>query len=62
LDIAPPVLRAAKRLAAEEGITLRELMGEGLRRATFLGNGLQPETRDAGSSRLRALSYEGRGA
>ena len=77
VDIAPPVLRAAKRLAADQGITLRELMEEGLRmaleersqraeftlqRATFSGHGLQPEIRDAGWNRLRDLAYEGRGS
>jgi hypothetical protein len=75
LDIADPLLREAKHLAAREGTTLRALVEQGLRRvvaekkqkrgfrlrkATFRGRGLRPELADAGWERIRDLAYEGR--
>jgi hypothetical protein len=76
LEIADPLLREAKHLAAREGTTLRALVEQGLRRvvaekkrgssfrprkATFKGRGLHPEFENAGWDSLRALIYEGRG-
>ena len=77
IDIAGPILSAAKRAAARENTTVRALVEEGLRRvlrernarepfrlrrASFAGQGLRPELAEAGWDRLRDLSYEGRGA
>lgn len=77
VHIADPLLAAAKKVAAEEGTTLRALIEEGLRRvlerrqrgspfrlrrASFRGNGLQPEVREGRWERIRDLVYEGRGA
>ncbi len=73
LDIPEPLLREARKLAAREGTTLRALVERGLRqvvaektrrqafrlrKASFKGNGLRPELREAGSERLRDLAYE----
>lgn len=72
VDIAEPVLREARKVAAREGTTLRHLVEEGLRRilaekkrtrpfrlrlVTFKGEGLQPELRDASWDEIRDLSY-----
>jgi putative antitoxin of VapBC-like toxin-antitoxin system len=77
LDIADPLLREARKLAAREGTTLRALVERGLRqvvaekarsktfrlrKASFKGDGLRPELRDAEWERLRDLAYEGRGS
>ena len=76
VDIADSLLDAVKRLAAAERTTLRALIEEGLRRvlerrerrgafrlrrASFRGNGLQPDAREGGWERIRDLTYEGRG-
>lgn len=76
IDIAAPVLERARRLAARRGVTLRELVEEGLRRvvdgerearafrlreAEFQGKGLAPEAAGLSWERLRQLAYEGRG-
>jgi hypothetical protein len=76
VEISDPLLRAARKLAAREGVTLRELVERGLhrvvddsqhrapfklRRASFKGKGLRPELRDASWQQLRELAYEGRG-
>ena len=76
LDISDPLLREARRLAAREGTTLRELVEQGLRqvvaenkrvvpfrlrKASFAGRGLRPEVAGAGWEKLRDLAYEGRG-
>ena len=76
IEIADPLLREARKLAAREGITLRALMERGLhrmvaesnnstpfklRRASFKGRGLQPEFRDAGWEGLRQAAYQDRG-
>jgi hypothetical protein len=75
LDIADPLLREAKHVAAREGTTLRALVEQGLRqvvaekkqkrpfrlrKASFKGRGLRPELADAGWERIRDLAYEGR--
>jgi hypothetical protein len=76
VNIADPLLAAAKMLAAEEHTTLRALIEEGLRRvlesrqrqgpfqlrrASFRGNGLQPDISEGHWERIRDLIYEGRG-
>jgi hypothetical protein len=78
LEIASPLLRDAKKVAAQEDTTLRALVEEGLRKvlaerkqrsdpfrlrkASVKGRGLQPEFADAGWERLRDAIYEGRGS
>jgi len=77
VEIAEPLLREAKALAAREGVTLRTLIERGLRhvvvdaketppfrlrKGSFKGRGLQPQVRDADWERLRDLAYEGRGS
>jgi hypothetical protein len=76
LDISDPLLRDARKIAAEEGTTLRALVEQGLRqvvtakksrppfklrKVTFRGRGLQPELREAGWEQIRDLVYEDRG-
>ena len=76
LEISDPLLRAARKTAAREGITLRALIEHGLRlaiaekhkRSAFKlrdasvdGNGLRTELGDASWNRLRDLAHEGRG-
>jgi len=76
IDIADPLLNRAKQVAADEGITLRELVEDGLRRviedrekrppfrlrrASFRGNGLQPGQTEGSWEQVRDLIYEGRG-
>jgi hypothetical protein len=76
VEIADTLCEEAKRVAASEGSTLRELIESGLRRelrerqsrppfelrdASFRGRGLQPEFRDGDWSRIREAVYEGRG-
>jgi len=77
IEIADPLLREARKLAAREGLTLRAMVERGLhnviaeasngahftlRRASFKGKGLRPELRDAPWDRLRDLAYGDRGA
>lgn len=75
IDIADPLLAAAKRLADREGTTLRALVEQGLRHvvaerkgererfvlvdASFRGQGLQPGVGDGAWERVRDLLYEG---
>ena len=76
VEISDSLLEAAKRVAAREGITLRELIEAGLRqvikdrkqsasfklrKASFRGNGLQAPLLGASWDRLREMAYEGRG-
>lgn len=76
VDIADPILAEAKQLAAAEGITLRELIEEGLRRmlgerrdrrrfklsdASFRGRGLQTGVHEGDWASIREQVYEGRG-
>ncbi len=77
VSISEPLLRAAKKLAAEERTTLRALIEEGLRRvlqgrqqrgpfrlrrASFRGKGLQPGVHEGSFDWIRDQIYEGRGA
>jgi hypothetical protein len=77
VDIADPLLAEAKRVAAARGITLRELVEEGLRAvlttpnpaqpfklrdASFRGNGVQPGVSEGDWETTRDLIYEGRGS
>ena len=77
IEIADPVLKEARKVAAREGTTLRALVEQGLRQVlsekkqakkpykfhltTFKGDGLQPEFQDAGWDKIRDAIYEGRG-
>ena len=76
VEIPDSILEQAKRVAVDEGVTLRALIELGLRRvleerredrafqlrrASFRGRGLQPEVRDGSWERIRELAYEGRG-
>jgi len=76
IDIAAPLLRDARKLAARKGTTLRALVEQGLRqvlevsnhirtfrlrKVTFRGRGLRVEHREASWEQLRALAYESRG-
>jgi hypothetical protein len=74
VDIADPLIREARKLAADQGTTLRALVEQGLRHviaerrtkpgfrlrdASFKGGkGLRPELRDASWERIRGLVYE----
>lgn len=73
IDIADPILREARKLANREGVTVRSLVEEGLRRVlaekrrkapfrlrlvTFGGHGLRPELRDKSWDEIREMSYE----
>ncbi|MDX2168644.1 MAG: DUF2191 domain-containing protein [Deltaproteobacteria bacterium] len=77
VDIADALLSEARALAEREDTTLKALLDEGLRlllkqrrqpvrfrlrRATFRGQGLQPEVANASWNRLRELAYEDRGS
>lgn len=77
LEISDAILEEAKRLAVEEGTTVRALVEEGLRRAlnehrlarsfqlkraSVGGRGLQPGVKEGSWERLRDLVYEGHGS
>ena len=72
VEIADPLLREARKLAAREGVTLRTLIERGLhrvvaetkqdapfklRRASFKGKGLNAEFRDASWESIRDAAY-----
>jgi hypothetical protein len=77
LEISDPLLRDARKVAAQERTTLRALIEQGLRKvlaersqrkrpfrlrkASVKGHGLQPEFGDGGWDRIRDVIYEGRG-
>ncbi len=76
IDLPDALLEEAKRVAAREGTTLRDLVESALRRAlrerrpqrAFTlrdarvgGRGLRPELRGRSWDDLRELAYEGRG-
>ncbi len=77
MEISDPLLRQARELAAREGVTLRALVERGLRhvvtqkereapfklrRASFTGQGRQPELSLSSWETLRDLVYRDRGA
>jgi hypothetical protein len=77
VEIADALLQAARTTAARDRTTVRALVEQGLRRvleqrngrlpfrlrkASFRGNGLQPQAGKRAWERLRELTYEGRGA
>jgi Arc/MetJ family transcription regulator len=75
IEIADALLTDAKRIAARDGVTVRALVEQGLRRvlderrrktpgfkASVKGRGLQPGLEGTSFDRLRELAYEGRGA
>jgi hypothetical protein len=76
IDIAEPLLEAAKKAAAREGTTLRALVELGLRQvlesrkrggvfrlreASFGGKGLQPGAKDLSWDQIREIAYGDRG-
>ena len=76
VEITDALLEETRKLAAHEGVTVRALIEQGLRRiiaereraeafrlpkATFKGNGLQPEVTDLSWERIREITYQGRG-
>jgi hypothetical protein len=76
IDIADPLLEAAKKAAVREGTTLRALVELGLRqvlesrqrggafrlrKASFRGKGLQPAAKDLSWDQVRELAYGDRG-
>ena len=77
VEISDPLLERARRTARREKTTVRQLIEEGLRsvlaerrrrgpfrlrKASFRGDGLQPDVATAGWDRIREQAYEGRGA
>jgi hypothetical protein len=73
IDIADPLLDAARKKAMREGTTLRALVERGLRRVvtekeprkhfklkivTYKGDGLTPEFEEAGWDKIRDAIYE----
>jgi Arc/MetJ family transcription regulator len=77
VEIADPLLAAAKRVAAARGTTVRALVEAGLRRVleeqghntpfrlrdvSFEGDGLTAEFAEGGWQRVRDAIYEGHGA
>jgi hypothetical protein len=76
MDLPDSLLEEAKRVAARDGTTLRDLVEAGLRRivrerraklpfvlrdAGVDGRGLRPELRGRSWDDIRDLAYEGRG-
>ena len=76
VEISDSLLREVRKVAAREGVTLRELMERGLHRivaeaksakpfklrdASFKGSGLRAEFRDASWDDIRDEIYKGRG-
>jgi Arc/MetJ family transcription regulator len=76
IDITDDLLADAQRLATERGVTLSELVEQGLRtvvpsgagmspafklrRASFKGRGLQPDVQRASWQQLLELAYQRR--
>jgi hypothetical protein len=77
IELSDKLLGEARKLAAAQGVPVRELVERGLRhvvaearrppvpfvlrKASFKGKGLRPELQGASWDRLRELAYEGRG-
>lgn len=77
IDLSDALLREARDVAARQGLTLRAIIEQGLRRAIdeakrpkpfklrkvgFGGTGLQAEFRGASWEQLRDVIYRGRGS
>ncbi len=78
VEISDQALQEAKRVAAQEGTTLRALLEDGLRRVlaerrrrragfrlrkvTFKGRGMSPEFAGASWAEMRDAAYRGHGA
>jgi hypothetical protein len=77
IEISDGLLEDAKQVAAEQNLTLRELVEEGLRqalekrkrkhtfrlkKASFKGRGLQPGISEGDWESIREIVYQGRGA
>ena len=75
VQIPEPLFKEARKVAQEEGTTLKALIEAGLRRiigdrkqrapfklrkASFKGDGLRPDLAGASWDRIRELAYEGR--
>lgn len=76
IDISTALYEEVRRVAQEEKTTVKALVEEGLRhtlaehkhrapftlrKATFKGNGFQPEFAGAAWDQIRKAAYEGRG-
>ena len=76
IEISNSLFDEAEKLAAKEGITVRALVEQGLKRviaerksrgrfrlrkATFKGKGLQPGVKEGTWERIREAIYQGRG-
>ncbi len=77
LEISDPLLNEARKIANREGTTLRALVEQGLRHvltekkkpqkkfklrdASFKGEGLTPEFKDASWAEILEEAYRGRG-
>ncbi|MEE9496503.1 MAG: hypothetical protein V3V39_08245 [Desulfobacterales bacterium] len=76
VHIPDTLLEEARKIASREQTTIKALIEEGLRRtidirkhksafrlrkATFKGNGLQPDAAGASWEKIREMSYGGRG-
>src|ERR1700739_4715436 len=75
IEISDALLREAREVATQEGVTLRALVERGLHRViaetkrppfrlrdgSVGGNWLQPEVRDLSWAEILEMSYEGRG-
>ena len=77
IDIADDLFLRSKQVSRERGITLRELLSEGLlcaiekrsaspatriKAVTFNGKGLAPEFKQASWGTIRDAAYEGHGS
>ena len=76
VHIPDSLLEEARKIASQEGTTIKALIEEGLRRtidnrkrartfrlrkATFRGHGLQPDAAGASWEQIREMSYGSRG-
>jgi len=76
IDIPDGLFSEVRKLASREGTTLKAVVEEGIRRilserkrgkrfhlrkATFKGEGLQPQLAGFSWERIREMAYEGRG-
>ena len=77
IEISDPLFAEAKKLAAREGVTVRELVEQGLREivkhrkrstkftlrdVSFKGKGLSPSAKGLTWDQIRELAYAGRGS